>query len=49
VLLWAMTARKREDQRIVALKLAEALQITHVIRQLIVGKNTPRYNVRTQR
>jgi hypothetical protein len=26
VLLWAMTARKREDQRIVALKLAEALQ-----------------------
>ena len=48
VLLWAvMATREREDQRIVALKPAEPAQITHVIRQLIVGKHTSRYDVRT--
>jgi hypothetical protein len=40
-----MTARQRQDQRIVALKPAESAQFTEVIRQLIVGKNSSRHNV----
>src|SRR5258708_4148554 len=50
MLLWAIVAaREREDQRIVALKRSESAQNTRKIRQLIVGKNTSSYDVRTHR
>ena len=48
-LLAVMAACEREDQRIVTLKHAERAQITHVIRQYIVGKHTSRHDVRMQR
>jgi hypothetical protein len=42
VLLWAVVAtRKGEDQRIIALQLAELAQFARVIRQLVVGKTPP--------
>src|ERR1700756_3310084 len=48
VLLRAIVpARKRKDQRIIALQLAELAQFARVIRQLVVGKNASGDNVRT--
>src|SRR5258705_3328258 len=48
VLLWTVVAaREREDQRIIALQLAELARIARVIGQLVVGKNASRHNVRT--
>src|SRR5271163_4106342 len=48
VLLWAVVAaRKREDQRILTLQLAELAQGARVIGQFIVGENASRHDIRT--
>src|ERR1700758_2228248 len=42
-----VAAREREDQRIVALKLAELAQFARVIGQFVVGENASWHNIRT--
>jgi len=41
-----VAAREREDQRVIALKLAELAQCTRVIGQLVVGKGASGHDVR---
>src|SRR5271154_2901241 len=48
VLLWAIVAtRKRQNQRIIALQLAELARCARVIGQFVVGENASGHNIRT--
>src|SRR5271169_2922006 len=48
VLLWAIVAtRKRQNQRIIALQLAELARCARVIGQFVVGENASGRNIRT--
>src|SRR4051794_23107188 len=48
VLFWAvMPARKRKDQRIIALQLAKLPQCARVVGQFVVGKSFSGNNIRT--
>src|SRR5271155_1153059 len=47
VLLWAIVAtRKRQNQRIIALQLAELARCVRVIGQFVVGENASGHNIR---
>jgi hypothetical protein len=41
-----MAAREREDQRVIALQLAESAQCARVVGQLVVGKGASGHDVR---
>jgi hypothetical protein len=48
VVLWAkVAARKRKDERIIALQLAELAQFARVIGQFVVGENASGRDIRT--